>query len=105
MKALWLKLLSILLGAGALSPVLAELRAFEVPPNIVLIYHKGDGPDPFPWGSLGPNTPPGGSTLNAGGDENGDGWPDFDVNSLTKEGECAWSQNDAGRMRIAFSET
>ena len=95
-------------GAFCFAPCLAELRSFQMPPktiHIIHMYHKGDGPDPFPWASIGGPIPPGASALNTGGDQNGDGWPSFNINPVTGEGECTWSRNNGGQMDIAFSET
>ena len=95
-------------GAFCFAHCLAELRSFQMPPktiHIIHMYHKGDGPDPFPWAHIGGPIPPGASALNTGGDQNGDGWPSFNINPVTGEGECTWSRNNGGQMDIAFSET
>jgi len=104
MKVPWLRLLVLLflLGGAALTGARAEVRAFEVPPQICHL-HKSDTPDPLPWGRIA--SPDVSNLLNEDGDQRGDGWPSFDINPGTHEAECTWSYNDGSTYRIAFSET
>ena len=87
-----------------ITPQRAELRSFKIPPNVLHMFEKGDGPDPFPWKTAGP-IPPDASILNSDGDTNGDGWPTFEINGVTYEVECAFTINQSGERELAFSET
>ncbi len=93
----------ILVFSLAAAPVRAELNACDVHPCLCHMWHKGDTPDPFPWGATLGNGR--GAPLNLDGDQRGDMWPDFGINPVTHQAEVVWAFNDGSDYEIAFART